>query len=406
MNNILEIEKKCCGCKICKQICPKNAIVFKKSEEGFCYPTVTSGCIQCGLCLNNCPVGTKNNYGDLVSAYALALKDRNHIMNSSSGGAFYGLAKFILDQGGAVYGCAELDICDVKHIRIIKTEELPKLQGSKYVESDISEIYELIKNDINNRKIVLFSGTPCQVASIKKIIGDSDYLYTVDFVCHGVPNKDLYIKYISYIENKKKIKINKFYFRSKRKHGWSLTYRIEYTKNNKKRIEEHISTKSSYYDFFLKGYDYRESCYVCKYATFQRVSDITIGDFWGIESLNIDIKTFDLNDGISSVLVNSTKGKLLIESAIQQFNILEVKAEDIIKNNGQLNHPVIRPAERTTFYKDLNDYEYEYVEKKYQNRKELIIDSIKDCIPNRIRLKIKLLLKNVIKTRKIKNYDN
>lgn len=383
--NISDIGLRCCGCHNCEYICPQKSIIFKQSDEGFMYPLVTETCINCGLCLKKCPVYIESPQFQTINAYAAYNKNQDSLMKSSSGGIFSVLAKEVLSHNGYVFGCSEIVVGQPKHICINRIEDIHLLQGSKYVESDIDNIAYKIDELLNKNYVVLFSGTPCQVAAIKKLF-QSENLITVDIICHGVPSRKMYNRFLEWYEQKKNLVIEEFHFRSKSKHGWSLTYKVNYKRQDKYSKIEKIATLCPYYHHFLRGLDYRESCYQCKYATSFRVGDITLGDFWGIEKVN---KRFNNFEGVSAVLVNTEKGKMIWDSVKNDVTYTPVSISDIVRNNGQLNHPVQRPAERNDIYKLLDEKGYNYIVKLYRIWKAEFIDSIKDMIPNKIRYYIK-----------------
>lgn len=394
MNNISFIDEKCCGCRSCEQCCPVNAIKFRENDEGFFYPQVDKEkCISCGLCIKKCPVAEPQMQEFTQKGYAAYLNNRAALRKSSSGGMFYAMAQHILENSGVVFGCAEATPGDVKHIMVDRVEDLKLLQGSKYVESDMQGVYSLVKEQLKNQKIVLFSGTPCQVAGVKKFIGNNDKLICVDIICHGVPSRKMYNSYLGWFENKNGGKVKEYYFRSKERNDWSLTYRAVVEKNNKQKVYEAIASLDPYYHHFLKGYAYRESCYQCEYAKPQRTSDITIGDFWGIERVAPEFMNMD---GVSAVLVNSEVGEKFWEDISDKVISKSVDTELIIKNNGQLQKPSQRPDARKNIYDEFNSNGFGYIAEKYKDKKEMLIDSVRDMIPNKTRQKIKKTIKKLL----------
>lgn len=387
--NINVIGAKCCGCHNCEHICSLNAIKFEDNGEGFFYPKVSSCCKECGKCLTVCPMYGKSETIISQKGFAAYCKNSKALMRSSSGGVFYSLAKYVIEQGGVVIGCAEKQIGYPEHILVESIENLHLLQGSKYVESNFSNVYDTIDRVLKQNKLVMFSGTPCQVAAVKKMF-QSDRLITIDIICHGVPSRKMYDAYLKWFEQKKNCQIENFNFRSKKKHGWSLTYKVNYKKNRKSYQIEKIASLSPYYEHFLEGMDYRECCYLCKYAASERGGDITLGDFWGVEKVKESLANFN---GVSAVLINTNKGKRLFELVSNSVNYEEVLVSSIVKNNGQLNNPVVRPIERNEIYELLNTAGYDFIANHYRNKKGEIIDSIKDFIPNKLRIKIKKCVK-------------
>ena len=385
-----KLSLECCGCQACAQSCPKNAISFQENGEGFLYPVISDNCVDCGKCVKVCPIIEKSELSQPTEGYAAYLKERKSLRASSSGGIFVAVADYILSQGGAVFGCAETTPGEPEHIVIRTREELPLLQGSKYTQSNMTGVYQQVKDLLETGTTVLFSGTPCQVAGLLKISGRKENLFTADIICHGVPSRRMYQNYLSWLEKKTDSTVKSFLFRSKEKHDWSLTYRVELKKSGRVRTRENIATLSPYYSHFLKGMTYRESCYVCPYAQSNRPGDLTLGDFWGIEQVLPD---FYNPDGMSAVLVNTPKGKNLWSAISQKVVAEPVDTKRIIQNNGQLKAPTKRSPTRDSIYKLLETQGYDAVAKAYQNPKEILIDTVKDWIPNRVRQNIKNLLK-------------
>ena len=389
--NISEIKNNCCGCHSCEQVCPVNAITFEETEEGFFYPVVDNQkCVSCGLCLKKCAVNEPQYEKYSQKGYAAYFNNTELLRKSSSGGMFSALATEVLENGGCVCGCAEEIPGKVSH-RIINTlEDLRLLQGSKYVESDMSGVYSAVNEQLKSGNTILFSGTPCQVAGVKKFTGNPENLITVDIICHGVPSRKLYNSYLGWFGENKGGKVKEYSFRSKEKHDWSLTYRAVVEKKNSEKVYEAIGSLDPYYHHFLRAYNYRESCYVCKYAKPERCGDITLGDFWGIENVAPD---FYNSDGVSAVLVNSLKGEKLWDDSGDKIISKEVDVKDIVKHNGQLNNPSQRCSERDCIYEEFNEQGFSFIAKKYKDNRELLFDGIRNIFPNKTRQKIKNMLK-------------
>ena len=391
MNNISEIKNNCCGCCSCEQVCPINAITFEESKEGFFYPVVDNNkCVSCGLCLKKCAVNEPQYESYSQKGYAAYFNNTELLRKSSSGGAFSALATEVLEKDGSVCGCAEESPGKVAHRIISSREELSLLQGSKYVESDMSGVYSLVKEQLKSGKILLFSGTPCQVAGIKKFTGNPENLITIDIICHGVPSRKLYNSYLEWFGEVKGGKVKEYSFRSKDKHDWSLTFRAVVEKGSSKKVYEAIGSLDPYYHHFLRGYNYRESCYVCKYAKPERCGDITLGDFWGVENIAPD---FYNSNGVSAVLVNSLKGEMLWNKTEKMITSKQVDVADIVKHNGQLNRPSQRNSIRDTIYEEFSKNGFDFIAKKYKDNRELVFDRLRNLIPNKTRQKIKNVLK-------------
>lgn len=351
METIYNIEKeKCTGCSACFNICPRNAIYMKEDNEGFLYPEIDKElCIQCGKCYKVCPaINNSVKHNTPSTSYSISASDGIR-KNSSSGGAFVLIAEEILKMGGYVSGAAYNEKFEVEHIIIDNIEDLPRLQGSKYVQSDLQNIFSQIKNILESNKYVLFSGTPCQVAGLNNFLQNKyEKLYTVDLVCHGVPSPKVFRKYLQE-EIPKDENIQRINFRDKM-NGWdySNVLKIQTDKN----IYVLNYDQSSYYDAFMKNLTERKVCSDCKYSTENRVGDFTIGDFWGIN------KTCPkLNDGkgLSIVLANSEKAfKLLKKTENRCVVFSEVPFKKAKLGNQVFSKPFESHRNRNNFYKSLD----------------------------------------------------
>lgn len=315
MVTVFDTKENCSGCGVCKVVCNETAITMQKDNCGFYYPQIDAMlCISCGKCRDSCHF--VNNYAlqnSFKDVFAVQSKDAEILKKSQSGGLFAEIAKSILNAGGAVYGAAFNDSFEVCHIRIESENQLYKLQGSKYVQSKTEDVFEMVKNDLNNDVQVLFSGTPCQVAALYSYLGQkSELLYTVDIVCHGVMAPTLWKNYLDYIK-KKYGEITNADFRDK-SFGWQ-THNETFVVGGRK-IKKNIYRKIFYKNILLRPscYSIKNDMYItaCKYAGTSRISDITIGDFWGIKKEDACFKNANL--GISLCIVNTQNGSRLFET--------------------------------------------------------------------------------------------
>ena len=239
--NILKNQTDCCGCRACEFVCSKKAVAMTENTEGFFYPTVNNDlCIDCGLCVKRCPVETAANshcekdYPEFMAARAV---DEDIVFSSSSRGLFSVLANHILDLGGAVVGAGFDDDFRVVHQIIESKDDLHKLQGSKYVQSDLSDCYVKTEALLKSGKIVLFSGTSCQIEGFKNYLNRQyENLYLVDIICHGVPTPKLWEKYIEYQEGRYRSKIVGAEFRNKDT-GW-LTFSMKLRFDNQRQYRK------------------------------------------------------------------------------------------------------------------------------------------------------------------------
>lgn len=384
MQEIIE-RKKCTGCTACYSACPKNAISMVTDEEGFKHPVIDQEkCINCGLCKKICPVLNTLKNESINKCYAAYNLDKQSLKTSSSGGIFELIANSILEENGIVIGAAFDENNKLKHIAVEKKEELQKLKGSKYVQSDLNDIFSYVKENIKDKK-VLFVGTPCQVAGIKAII-KNDNLICIDVVCHGVPSPKLFQKYINELETKNNDIVVNYNFREK-KYGWR-TYRNVIT-FSKKKIGQ-FQYFNNYMKLFLKDVAIRESCYQCNFKLGNKYSDITLGDFWYIE--NTKVKLYHKN-GVSAVIINTQNGLDIFEKIKNNIKYEECNIKDIVQGNEFLKHPISRPKERDTFFNDLESKSFDELINKYYKIKNIRIAYWQ--FKNYIKRHIKLALKKI-----------
>ena len=384
-------KKDCCGCTACASICPKNAITMKEDFEGFLYPVIDKDkCINCGLCDKTCPIKNKNIKKEkFEEAYTLRVKDKEILKSSTSGGFFTPIAEYIINIGGVVYGVGFDEKWNVCHKEAKTIEAIQEFKGSKYVQSDINGIFEKVEDNLKKDKYVLFSGTPCQVEGLKKYLRKVyDKLYTVDLICHGVPSPKLWREYIIFQEKKYKSKIKEVYFRNKTYGYHSGTMKIVFD-NGK---EYYGSARVDYMlKSFFKEISSRPSCYDCVFKTRNHVSDITIYDCWNIEKLNSNVKDDDL--GFTNIIVNSKKGKCILQEIKNKFEIYKVNIDKQIELDGSMvEHSAIPNNNRKSYYKDLDKLGIKENINKYirVSKKDYLIEKLKSIL-----YKTKLL--NIIK---------
>ncbi len=372
---LFDKKENCCGCGACRSVCPVSAIAMQKDEHGFVYPVIDADkCIECGKCVKTCRF-VKAEKTETSAVYAAITKDRKAILNSSSGGIFSVLADKVLSMKGVVYGSAMLEENNrlyAKHIRVDNPSQFPLLQGSKYLQSDIGDTYIEAKKDLEAGRTVLFSGTPCQIDGLKGYLGkDYDGLWTVDIICHGVPNNDFFNAYIELLNKKYGGNVRNFIFRDKTA-GWGLNAKYVYADKKGNIKEKRMPAQvSSYYDMFLKGQIYRENCYVCPYACAERVGDITLGDYWGIQRVHPEQMVeaggfFRESDGVSCVLVNTEKGATIVADTIDHMALSASNFENAAKENGQLKAPTKKPAARETILNLYKEQGYEAVDRRFR----------------------------------------
>lgn len=383
MENISRIKEKCLGCKSCEQSCPKRCISMVENKEGFWYPTVNEkNCVECGKCLKTCPVeNTEMHRNNPQTVWAWRNKSDTDIMRSASGGAADSAAKAVLQMGGIVYGASYDEQLVVGHIEVENDAEREKIQSSKYVQSDPKDSYSKVKQRLSEGKTVLYTGTPCQIAGLYAFLGgDKPNLYTVDLICHGVPSPKFFKKYIEYQNKQTDGRVIYFNFRSKDKRGWGTQYLLK----TKTKTKTKTLSLDRYGKHFMDGDCYRESCYQCAYANTNRVGDLTVGDFWGIAKSH---PRFNSPKGVSSVFVNTKKGQVLFER-MKPFADTEIATlEEAMVKQHNLVQPSIRPENRSTFYKGID--ELGFVENLKVGLQ--LKDRIKAVLPNKLIQKIKSL---------------
>lgn len=382
-------KTNCCGCTACESICSHNAIRMTPDSLGFLYPEIDNDlCVDCGLCEQVCPFYEDYDKTQNLSApmaYAIRHKDMHEVETSQSGAAFIAFSDWVLNQGGAVYGVGYAEHFRVIHKRAVTKEERNEFKGSKYVQSDVNTTFKQVKKDLKNGLVVLFSGTPCQTAGLSSYVGEKlcKNLYLIDIICHGVPAPLVWNDYLKYLEKKEKMSLVDVNFRDK-SYGW--TSHVETF-----RFKDSQAYKTYSYTFYTSIL-LRYSCSSCPFTNLQRPSDITIGDFWGIQKTNAAFLAED-NKGCSLVLVNTKKGKEWLDRIKGFLIYIPIELSICIQPN--LQNPTILHPKRTDFEKDYAKYGFDYTMKKYGyiGWKCHIKCFIKRFVPYSIKSKFKQLIK-------------
>lgn len=355
----IDSAEKCCGCTACENICPHNAISMQPDNLGFLYPVVNNNrCVECGLCEKVCQFKeVYNRYENFSSpqVYALRLLEEEQLTRSQSGGAFFAIASHFIKNGGFVYGAAFNEQWEVIHKRVDNLKDLESLRLSKYVQSNLSNIFLSVRNDLKENKTVLFTGTACQIAGIKSYIPQRlhENLYCIDIICHGVPSPQIWKDYLHYLEKKYHSKIISACFRNKRFgwHGAKETFILE----NGKELIRQTSNR-----LYFNGLSIRKSCASCKFTNLNRVGDITIGDFWGLPK---DSPYEKDNRGLSLILINSLKGDYILQYIKKDCIIEPSTTQKCLQP--QLQYPARLSPLQDAFIKDYELYGFKYVGKKY-----------------------------------------
>lgn len=385
----IEIVKKneCCGCGSCVQKCPKQAISMVEDEEGFLYPQINNErCINCGLCSKVCPQLKKNKEIDneYPKAFAMRSKNNEELSKSSSGGIFSVIADYVFENDGVVFGAAYDDELNVNHIKAENRKELEPLRSSKYVQSNIGETYKETETLLKEGRIVFFTGTPCQIAGLNSfLIKEYDNLITCDLVCHGVPSQKLFHTYIEYLSKKFNSRVVKYNFRSKEKNGWGLFSKVETEDGKIRYINPDFDP---YYSNFLESTIYRLNCYQCHYTTYNRVSNITLADYWGISGIQ---PSFYREEGNSLILINDKKGEQIFEKITDKIEYIQTDLEKAANHNKNLIRPSKYSNERQKIYlgiyeKNPEQYIKENLKVKLTGKK-----IIKSIIPNKMQKNLK-----------------
>lgn len=380
--------EKCTGCGACIQRCPKQCISWEQREFGFRYPQIDKeACVNCGLCEKVCPIDKTLEASVKQKAYAAVHKDVEVLAKSTSGGVFTAIADVIFSQGGIVYGVAMLDDMKVKHIRTSSKDEFVKLRSSKYLESDIGTTYQMVEQDLKQGKKVLYSGTPCQIDGLKNFLGkDYENLYTADIVCHGVGSQAYFDKYMDFARERYG-KIKALRFRSKEYAGWSCGGVVVVDSSDCLKKIPYRDFDNYYYSYFLSGDIYRKSCYTCKYANTKRVGDFSLGDYWGVEVLNLSLRT---ENGCSLLLVNNERSEKLLES-VRDLNKVQTTIEQAAHCNKQLNEPSRLPESRQMRIEEFKSMSGQQIQKVYlkTHRKTILKGKLKVLMPYKLKLFIR-----------------
>ena len=357
-------KHNCCGCLACLNACPKKCISPKTDAEGFSYPIADESiCINCGICEKACPFLNPHKNSDSPECFAMQSKNCEILKKCSSGGVFPELAKETLNRGGIVFGAAfTKDFKGVKHIAITSEDELPKIMGSKYLQSDMGDIYAQVKESVKSGRETLFSGTPCQVAGMKNFLGNfssrPNYL-AVEIICHGVPTPKYWEKYINeYVLKKaeeidKTAKLTEVNLRDK-SDGWqNYKFKFSFTSESKSFKVEENRKKSFFMLPFLANLTIRPSCQNCKCKYDNSAADITIGDFWGYAGA---FPKETIPNGISCVLATTEKGKEKIGDISARFSTEPVALKTLKdKNSALINSVKIPCGKREVLFANLDN---------------------------------------------------
>lgn len=379
-------DKECCGCSACSQICPKQCISMSRDKFGFFYPTVdTCLCINCGACTKVCPFISEWAPLKVEKCFAAINIEEQERLKSSSGGVFIQLAKLVVEEGGVVYGAIFNETWQVEHKRAETMDSVISMMGSKYVQSNLKLTYKETLADLRDNRLVLFTGTPCQISGLRHFLkADYPNLVTVEVVCHGVPSDSYWNAYLSHIT---KNRITSISFRDKSS-GWR-NYKTVITVDvnrwhrfNKFAVNESYSA-NLFNRAFIRNLTLRPSCFSCKCKSGKSHADLTIGDFWGIDNTRL-LKND--NKGISCIICRTPRGESIIEKC-NQLKLILCNYNDIIKGNPSIENS----ANETPI---VEEFRRIYLDKGFiQAMAELDRIPVKQRIINNLKLIVKKILK-------------
>lgn len=333
----LASHNDCTGCMACYNACPKQAIRIEKDHEGFLMPCVDkTQCIGCKLCEKSCPIVSPVVEQGEKTPKVYAAWHQEDRRKSSSGGAFSAFVRKTLENGGVVYGAAFDEKLHLRHIEVADIKGLEALRGSKYLQSEIGDIYRKVKVRLVEGRNVLFCGTPCQVAGLRAYLRKPyAHLLTIDLACHGVPSEAVFHSYLKKLENRlgfaeKGLNIKNYEFR--RRDGWGLAPSI----STMSSCQSLYGVDALYMEAFNESAIFRGSCYHCPFAKIPRIGDITLADFWGIGRHGKPFK-HSTTKGVSLIICNSKQG----ETAINELGEDTFKEERTLKEALIENHNLI-----------------------------------------------------------------
>ena len=358
-------KSQCCGCMACESVCTHKAIIMQPDEEGFLYPSVNSSlCINCGLCDAVCPIIYRNKNVDLShnqkALYAVRHKDKETLLDSSSGGAFFALAEFVINKGGIVCGVEYSPNMEVRHAFAETLEGCRRFMGSKYVQSNLDGIFHQIKSYLKSDRYVLFTGTPCQVEALKLYLKKSyKNLITADLVCHAVPSPLIFKEYVEFVNKKKRANLLAIDMRYKRICGWSHRFSYMYTFDTCKSICDPSDISNWGRLYFSRLID-RPSCHDCKFTNFHRSGDFTLADFWDDAHKRPELYS---PDGTSLFLVNSEKGMSLLPSIKEYLDLWSITPEEAWQPC--LDVSTKSSSQRQTFWEYYKKQGFDFVYRKY-----------------------------------------
>jgi len=349
---------RCTGCGACMSGCPRDAIVMERDKEGFSYPAVdTTKCVHCGHCTAICPILRERPAGPVPAVFAAWNKDDGIRKDSTSGGVFSALAEYVLESGGVVFGAALDGKQHLRHVACFRKEDLWRLRGAKYVQSDLGDTFREIRRWLQVRP-VLFSGTPCQVDGLYQYLGERpENLITCDLVCHGVPSPGVWEDMVQSIENRRHKTLQAVRFRNKVT-GWKDSHFT--TVYSDGSVDSAPLIRTEYGRAFGRALFLRPSCHRCPYTSMTRVGDFTLGDFWGLKP---DELPEQQERGVSLLMVNTPHGSHLFDQL--PLGRKAFPMERAIAGNPRLASPIGQSPDRAAFFAAYALEPFEEVRKTY-----------------------------------------
>ena len=341
-------KTSCTGCSACFSVCPTGAIKMQQDEEGFFHPVINmERCISCGRCERACPLINPVETSAVRDIYACYNIENPVRLESSSGGVFSILAEEVIRRGGRVFGASfEDSYHDLHHIGVDGMEKLSCLRGSKYVQSDLRSVFCEIQKYLRDKRYVLFVGTPCQVAGLRKVaVKNIEYLLTVEFVCHGVPSPAVWSSFLQEV-TPNKVRIQNVKFRDKAL-GWKK-YSMKIFFENEETYVSNVE-ENPYLQGFLSGLYMRPSCYQCPFRKKDRVADLMIGDCWGVEHLTED-QSFWTDQGVSLLSVQSAIGESFLQAVQSSLHREKISYVNAVKYNRAIISDSYQHPHRSKFF--------------------------------------------------------